>query len=363
VKKLLGAVLSAMLIPAAVLAAEAPAAAAPAATEEASVVEAAPANAAADVISNTPEAEAARSGFRLDATLEQYVGSGTFVNPDYYGAAGASLDLIPSYSFKVGSVKLKASLREVFSFEYLRPIDSPTGRRFDLSDTRLALSAPTIFTEERFTGISLTPGISMTLPLSWESRLASTITRLGVSAKLSRSLWKFDLIYTLGGSRGIHSNPAKMVTASTQTDQFGNPTCLARAGSNYCSTAGINSAWGITNGLAVTFRATEKLSFDASYDIANYWTYGIPEDEFTPKATDVNGNPVARSGMGRADEASMGLSASYALTDMFALNAGVATLRSAPRTDDGKAFRFPLIDFIGPAENRTSYSVSLSATF
>jgi hypothetical protein len=355
-KALIAAVLSAMLVPAAVFAEEASSP-----TEAVATPSATSTPPPTSVLATTPEAEAAQTGFHFDMALEQYVGSGTFVNADFYGSLGASLLLIPSYSFNFRGVKLAVAARQGFGFEYLRPANT-TGRRFDLTDTRLSLSAPAIWTEPR-TGIAVTPSLSATLPLSWTSRLNSTITSLGLSAKLSRSIWRFDLGYSLGGSRGIHANPAKVMFTSDTVDAFGNKSCIARSGAEACSSAGINSAWGLSNSFVVGFRALEKLRFEATYAIANYWTYAMPDDAYTPQVTDSNGRRVAAVGAGRVDEMSASLTGTYALTDRWAISASIATLRVPPVTADNRALRFPLIDFIGPADNKTSYSVALEASF
>jgi hypothetical protein len=327
---------------------------------------AAPAPAAASstrVLVNTPQQEAARTGLFINAGVEQFVGSGTFVNPDFYGSMGLSVLFAPTYNFSANGLPLIVGLRQMAQVQYLRPVDNPTGRRFDFSDTRLSLTAPVLLTE-KFTGIAFTPTFSFTLPISYDSRMASTITRLALGARLTRSLWRFDLTYSLGGARSFHANPA-IVQFAAPRDPQGNLVALCRDGQSFCGSAGMNAAWSMANTFSLNFRATDTLWLQTSWDFVKAWRYPVTNDvndPLTSKAVDSNGNPVAKAGWTSGDTMSGTVSANWAFSTHFGLGAGVSTT-ATPLTADNKAIRFPFFDFLGPAESTTTYSVSLQASF
>lgn len=309
------------------------------------------------------KADEDKGGFSLGLDLDHSVGLGTFVNSTYYSLLVGSLVASPSYTFKLGPVKLAVSAKESFSWEYTLP-DNDNGRRYSWTDPRLGLAAPGLF-KEPFTGIAFTPNLGATIPLSLESQFASTITTVSAGLGLSRSLWKFDLGYKIGGSRGFHGNAAKVPSKELgKSDDLGQLVFVCRTDEKYCGSAGLNTAWSLSNGLSLGFSPIEPLAFEAGYTIVNAWKYASTDvvDEYTPKALDSNGNSVARAGMGRSDKVVASVGATWAFNDRLSASLGVGTEGPA-KTNNNKSFRFPFFDFVSSADNLTAFSLTLSAAF
>ncbi len=301
----------------------------------------------------------------VSAELDHSLGQGTFVDPSKYAFFGGSLGLSGSYSFELRGIKLSASVSESFSWEYTLP-DNSTGRRANWSDLRLGLSAPSLLKEQR-TEITLTPSLSASVPLTPQSWQATTITVLSASASLSRKFGKLNASYSLSGSKGFHVSPINYSPVQRFADPSTGVTlagCIARPDEPGCYN-GANTNFSINNTLSASYSPIEKLSFRASLGYGRSWRYQIvtPEtcEEYSSKAVDSNGNPVVHCGMGNSDSMTGTIGVSYSATDAFSVSAGMAT-SGAPLTDDHKALRFPFYDFLGPAANRTSFSVSVSAS-
>lgn len=306
------------------------------------------------------EERAEFSGFRLAGELDHTVGQGTFVNPAYYALATGTLALVPSYAFKLRSVKLSASASLSLSWEYSLP-DNLNGRRVDYSDLRFSLAAPVLY-KEKWTGITVSPSIGATVPISLSSWNASTLTVLSGTLALARSFSRFDVGYRFAIARGFHGNPLIAQRASDATDAQGNRLCLFRPGETLCTPFGTNTQLSLSNRLEASYQATQKLSVGLGLGLLNAFRYPISEeavDAYTPRTVDSNGALVARQ-VGRYDRLSASLSASYTLTDQLSLSGGVST-DGPPKTKDGQRFRFPFYDFVSPADNLTTFSVTLSA--
>lgn len=333
----------------------APAASAPAAvpTQNAPV-------ATASVAAPATEAEK-KSGLHMGVDLDHSLGHGTFINSAYYASFGGSLSLAPSYSFALRGIKLSSSARGELSWEYTLP-DSENARRVDWSDIKLGLSAPGVL-KEAVTGITVSPGVGLSVPISLASRRASTITVLSGNLAFARPFGKLSPAYTFGMARGFHARQYSADDLSDAVDTTGARLCLARPGEPACNLFGTNTQFSISNGLSLGYELTQKLSFSAGLSLVNAFKYSVAPaepDEFTPKALDSNGNPVARGGFGRSDRLSGSLGVAYQLNEAFGISAGMGT-SGAPKTRDNKAFRFPFFDFIGPESNSTQYSLTLSA--
>jgi hypothetical protein len=85
------------------------------------------------------------------------------------------------------------------------------------------------------------------------------------------------------------------------------------------------------------------------------------QDEFTPKALDDNGNPVARVGLGSFDRTSAFFGASYQLNEHYSLDLGTSTVQT-PLTPTGQV-RFPFLSFGTWADNNTSIYFTLTAAY
>jgi hypothetical protein len=311
----------------------------------------------------TPEQIAAVTGFTFAASLDHNLGAGTFIDAGKYASLGASLDLSARYSFKLGGIKLGVSGRGVVAYEYTLP-DSANGRRVSWRDLSFGLSAPAVY-KETFSGIGLTPSLSATVPITLESWAATTITVLSANLNFTRSISRFDLSLSLGGSRGFHQRPEIAAQANQRTDPANNRVELARFGENLAATAGTNTAWTARGTFAATLHVTEELTFDASYSLAAVWKYEIAPvgDQYTPKALDSTGQPVACEGICRGkDIVTTSVAANYQLSDHWGVTLYIQSQMPA-KSDDNKNFRFPFWSFEGAANNYSSLGLALSANF
>ncbi len=320
-----------------------------------------PGSPVASVANQTPEAQATISGFQLSLDLDHSLGQGTLVDTNYSSSLVGELAIAPSYAFHVKELKLRASASTALDWEYTLP-DNENARRFGLRDIRLSLAAPAVF-KEKFTGIALTPSIGGSIPISFESRHASTITVLRAGLSLSRTFGNVDLSYKFGAARGFHGS--ELVVVSRQDSvQNGVAICHVRAGEDSCDPFGWNTQFSISNSVNANWRATEKFSAGIGFSIDNAFRYAASADtvdEFTPSTVNVDGQPVARR-VGRSDKVRGSIGASYAFNDNFSLSVGMLTDGPA-KTKDGKNFRVPFFDFVSGADNLTSYSLTLSALY
>lgn len=313
------------------------------------------------VQARTPEEQANQSGFQLQLALDHYLGLGTLVDASRYSYLAANLTIAPVYLFGIGRQRLVASATFRVNYEYTLP-DVDTGRRAQVSDTRVGVSAPAVF-REPVTGIALSPGISLALPTSLESWHAGLITNLGVNATLSRSVQTVDFRLSVGGSRGFFATAQNGVLASKATDAGGNLLVTSRFGEPVSAFANWNTAWSFNVGGQVQWRATGSLLFYVGYSFSKSWRYAatLSVDEFTPQGTDANGNPVARIGLGQSDRTAAFLGASYQVNEHYTLDLGVSTIQT-PLTATGLV-RFPFLSFGSWADNASSLYFTLGAAY
>lgn len=308
----------------------------------------------------TPEQLAAFSGFIHNLSLDHSVGSGTFVDASKFADVGATLGLSTRYSFRAFDTSLAATGGTSFSYEYSLP-NNINGRRFQWSDIRLGLTAPALI-REKTTKINVTPSLGASIPLTFGSIHASTITTLSANLNAMRSFGGLQVRLGLGGSRGLHFNPANVVSPSDTRDAQGRLIYICRTAESFCGSAGMNTAWSASTSLSTAYGITDLLWVGGGINAVKTWAYAVTDevDEFTPKAVDSNGNPVARTGMGQSDFMTGFVWASYALNNKFSLGGSIGT-SSPPKTADNRNFRFPFFDLVSPANNFTQFSLSLSA--
>lgn len=314
-------------------------------------------------IIHTVEEEAARSGFQIGADLDHWLGTGTFINPNYYASFTGALSVSPAYSFKVGGVNLRASALGRLIYEYTLP-DNPTGRRIAPWDIRLGLSAPAVW-KEKLTGIAVSPSIGLTIPTSPESWQAGLITSASAGVSLSRSVGMFDFSASVSGSHGFFTNPQNNLKAPNQKDLQNNLVVVCRTGESVCNSPGMNTEWVVSTGGNVNWRITSALIFSVSYSYIHYWAYGLPVDQYSPQTVDSNGHPVA-VGQGQADRTFGVFGLGYDLSDHYNVSVSASTIQT-PRTmgANGQAgsFRFPFWAFGNAADNSTTVNFTLSAQY
>lgn len=380
-KKALAALMISLLVPTAALAEDpAPSSTTPApATSSTTPTPAATATAAVKkddksalanaVQARTPEEQAAQSGFQLITSLDHYLGAGTFVDARYYSSLSAWLTVIPQFLFGIGKQRLVASATLRGSYEYTLP-DTETGRRWSIGDISVGVSAPAFFKETKLTNIAFSPSVGLTIPTSPESWNAGLITALRAGITASRSVKTVDFRANIGASASIfgqptsgYRNPNISGTGTVPRDTNGNLLAVCRVGETLCGAAGNNTAFTVSAGGQVQWRATGSFLLYVGYTYFRIWRYSANPvvDQYTPQALDARGNPVAKAGLGQADRTSAFFGGSYQLNEHYSLDLGVSNVQT-PLTPTGQV-RFPFLSFGTWADNSTSIYFTLSAAY
>jgi len=381
VKKALAALMISLLVPTAALAEDpAPSSTTPApATSSATPTPAATATAAVKkddksalanaVQARTPEEQAAQSGFQLITSLDHYLGAGTFVDARYYSSLSAWLTVIPQFLFGIGKQRLVASATLRGSYEYTLP-DTETGRRWSVGDISVGVSAPAFFKETKLTNIAFSPSVGLTIPTSPESWNAGLITALRAGITASRSVKTVDFRANIGASASIFGQPTSGYrnanisgTGTVPRDSNGNLLAVCRVGETLCGAAGNNTAFTVSAGGQVQWRATGSFLLYVGYTYFRIWRYSANPvvDQYTPQALDARGNPVAKAGLGQSDRTSAFFGGSYQLNEHYSLDLGVSNVQT-PLTPTGQV-RFPFLSLGTWADNSTSIYFTLSAAY
>lgn len=325
------------------------------------------------VQARTPEEQANQSGFQLITALDHYVGAGTFVNPELYSSLSAFLTIIPQFLFGIGKQRLVASATIRGSYEYTLP-DAETGRRWSIGDIRVGVSAPALFREKALTNIAFTPSLGLTIPTSLESWNAGMITSVSLGVTASRSVGTVDFRAVISGARAFFGQTTNGLRNPTlnggaeRRDANNNLLAVCRPGELYCAVSNQNLAWTFSAGGQVQWRATSSFLLYAGYTYSYSWREAVtndPNDPFTPKALDENGNPAARIGYGRADRTSAFFGGSYQLNEHYSIDLGVSNVQTPLFIDkDGvQRVRFPFLSFGSWADNATSIYFTLAAAY
>jgi hypothetical protein len=318
----------------------------------------------------TPEQLASLSGFFYSFSVDHLLGLGTFVNPQLYANFYANVNAFISYRTRLFGKAFSLGFQPFgltgFSYEYTLP-NTANGRRLFWSDMRVALSMPALI-KEKNTGIVITPSFNVIVPTTLESWGAGLISRLGFGLSANKNfktpIGKFILNFGGLGTIGIYTNTQSEVRPTNLRDPAGNALVLCREGESACGINNNNAFLALQGSLSATWAVTDWFFISASYGLQTSWAYAATSvvDQYTPKALDANGNPVARTGMGRRDTQSTSISVSFNLTD--AISGSLYMWNWAPLlTDDLKSVRFPLIDVTGLPNNNTTIGFSLSATY
>ena len=315
------------------------------------------------VQARTPEEQAGQSGFQLMLGLDHSLGLGTFVDPQRYALLLAHLVVAPTYLFGLLGQRFAASAVLRAGFEYTLP-DVETGRRVTVTDLRLGLSAPAILRDRALTGIAFTPSLSLTVPTSPESWNAGLVTNLGATISASRSFGPVDVRLSLGGTRGFFASPQTGMRATNSRDSDGNRLVLCRQDEPVCGFSGWNTEWSFSVGGQVGWRATGNLLVYLGYSFMKSWRHPatLSVDEYTPKAVDSSGQPVACVGLCQSDHTRAFLGASYQIDPHYSVDLGLFTMQT-PLSDDGRSVRFPWLSVGAWAANRTTISLSLTAAY
>jgi hypothetical protein len=321
-----------------------------------------PAAAAGPVRARTPEELAAQSGFQIGVGLTHDLGLGTFVDAKSFSLLTAGLSISAAYRFRFQGVKLSASAGLSGGWVYTLP-DTETGRRWTIAPLRFGLSAPGLY-KDKLTGIALAPSVSFTLPTSQESWGSGLITNFSAGLGASRQVKKFNLQLNLHGSHGFYTNPENALRPDPTTrDAYGNLLYLCRTGEVACAGGSNNTAWTLGFNTSVVWFPVDTLEVFVSYGLTKAWKYAATPtvDEFTPKALDSNGNPVARVGLGQADSETASIGVGWQVTPRYSLDLVLGS-NMAPLTATGLV-RFPFFAFGHLADNSTRLTLSFGGGF
>ncbi|MBX5483091.1 MAG: hypothetical protein IRZ16_14795 [Myxococcaceae bacterium] len=373
-KKLLTAVVVLALAPLAALAEDAapaaPASAPPAASAatgpavSASAPPAAPAAPAATIVA-TPGAddpENAPPGFHMGVGLDNSINQSVFRFSPYKDPfVGSSVVLTPSYSFRLKSVKLAASANASFSYEYTPP-NRPTGRHWEYGDIAVGLSAPAIYKDETFTGITLTPRIGVTLPVSFASRFRHTITNLTAGVGLGRSFGKLNVGLSLGAGHTFYTETTRNITPEEASirDEEENLIFICRTDSDNCGLRGVPTLYALSAGANASYAVTDRLGVSLALGLSKAVKLPIPVDDLSSRKFRSDGTPAVVSDAS-GDHMVGSVGASYQLTDRVGASFSVAT-SATPKTKDAKAFFFPWFNNNIDA-SYTSFALGLNASF
>jgi len=332
-------------------------------------------NAIANAVqARTPEEQAKQSGFQFAFGLDHYIGTGTFVNPEYYASLTAAPSVSATYLFHPGGVTMAASGRVIAYYEYTLP-DTPNGRRFFPQDLRFGLSAPSIFKDKALTGIGLTPSIGLIIPATPESFTAGMITSLSAGLAATRSVnagvaGSFDFRLSGGFSKGIYTRASggidKPNAAQVTRDTLGNAVLVCRETDGQCASNGANPNFSLSVGGNMNWRVGGNFVVYAGYSYSHTFKEALAatNDPTLPPALDSNGVQVGRGGLGNADLTRTFLGVSYQLNEHYNFDIyGYTEQSPLVRKGDAWAVRFPIGSFDNPASNNTSLVVSLGAAY
>ncbi len=332
-RKLLAAIIALGLTPAAW--AEEDPAPAPAQTPKAEVtparatekdkVEAKPASAASALVNPAdptgPSASlAAVAGgnpnkkFRVGLSLGNSMRVATFAGPEHSDFVGSNLSVAPSYSFEAMGLRLAASASASASFEYTTP-DNSMARRFNWNDVGLNLSAPGIYKNE-LTGISLSPTVGLTVPVSRESLWRGSITNMTAGLGVGRQFGKLNLGARIGGSKTLYAQVTQTLSDRQQArrDEAENQIFVCRSDQASCLLRGVPTLWALSGGVSASYSLMDKLTLSLGLNLAKRRTFTQPVDEYSSKIQDSAGQSVV-TGTGEMDTMMGSIGASYRVMD------------------------------------------------
>ncbi len=347
---------------------QAPASAGPATVEKAEEKKEEKISAGSAVL--TPEQLAKLQGLFFSASIDQYVGLGTFVAPDRASNVGTWVNAFLSYRKIIGGRNYALGVQpfgaQGVTYEYTMP-DTETGRRIVNDDARITLSMPAVY-KDSLTGITLNPNINVIIPTTPESWHAGLITRIGLGGSAQRGipLPVGSLQASIGGfaTYGIYTQTANVVKVDDRRDAQGNKVVISRAGEQYADIAGNNSMINFRGSVGATWLANDWFFVSAGYGVIANWRYPSVSqvDQYTPKTLTDTGQNAGRTGMVEAISQFGSVSISVNITDVMSASLYIYNL--APMfSRDYKNVRNPFIDVTGLPNNYTILGLSLGATF
>lgn len=314
--------------------------------------------------------------FGLSVSLETEVGIGSFVadanadNPYW----GSTLTLSPSWKL-TDQLRLQSTFWMTYEWTYLITSCSPSegpraagapaldcsdtedgnANRFNSSDLQLELDV----SELELWTMDLGGQVAVAFPTSRFSLAASNLLTVSMSTNASRTFGFFTPSLSFGFAKFFSSENAPTL----DTDEAGDATPIARCPAgfpvNCIALSGFAPNWRIRTGLGAHFDvpALAGLSFDIELGYIYTRSFGRDPDQFSSAAVDASGSRVV-DGTSENDTTFGLISATYAPTDHWSFSLGVSSAQPV-MTADGKSVRFPFYDFVSPANNFTSWYLSV----
>ena len=313
------------------------------------------------------------------ASLDHYVGSGTFIadrhadNPYY----ASFLSAAPSWSL-TDDLRVMAELG--FTYEWTRLVtpchpasgpraagaptadcsdaEEPAGYRHDFTDLTLSVRHARLWDPGP---AQLSGWASVALPTSRTSRATDNVTTLGVGGA-ARARWSaLSVNLSFGALKFFPLREAQVVAEQdVLVADDGTPVgrCASFRTASCIALSGFVASWRLqtTLSLTVTVPWVEGLSATASVGYLYDRRHGRDADALRSPRVDGDGDPVVR-GVNASNSTTGNVEVSYSLDDHFSLAIGLFSLQPA-RTADGHHLRFPFYDFVSPANNYTAWYLS-----
>jgi hypothetical protein len=317
--------------------------------------------------------------------FDSFVGIGTFVKDRHADDPywGSTLTITPSYEI-VDDLTVGLFFSLTYEWTHLvtpcheasgpRPAgapakdcsdtNDPNGQRFDLLDLELSAKHGKMVEAGPFT---LSGFGAVALPTSRASRHADNILSLGTGLTAGVELGPVSI--ELSGSFYKHFPTAEAaVLDAIETDaraDGGTPIgrCASFRQQSCVALQGFVASWNVKSELAVSFELpwVEGLSTSASVAYLYSRRFGQEPDELSSPILDADGDRVV-TGTNHDDSTIGVFDVSYAFLDEhLSVSFGIFSWQPA-RTADGKSVRFPFYDFVSPANNYTTWYLTLSAS-
>jgi hypothetical protein len=232
-----------------------------------------------------------------------------------------------------------------------------------LQDTSLSFSIFPIVSDETYTGIIVTGGLSLRLPTSVFSQAEGLYTSISPSLTFIKPFGGAILVYSLGYNQNFHEYTSQTASAS-EFDLIARDGGVENLGADLVALDGVLPQFSIRNNFALLFNFAQVLQARVGFGFNDAWTYDngtiTQQDEFT--------SPYAVAGRGHRQNQSSSLGLRWLVTgDSFFGRAVVASATmsnaASPLTDDNRGLRFPFWDFESPQATRTAFSFSVSGTY
>lgn len=303
------------------------------------------------------------SRFGGDVIADTNLGFGTFVAGTYDDdpLLVENLSLRPRYRIDEIPGKAQFILRQDVSWEFTDPAN-PEGRRYEFADTMLWLVAPNLY-REKVTGIAFGGEARLTVPISLVSQQQRKFTAATLGFRASKAVgdWTFQL--RLLGTKHFYRYSNQVLTAedAQESDDYALAGC--REGEEFCAGGAYLVNWSFSTYTSATWSFTEKLGASLVLQYGAGWRHSSPNDQYTSKATTVDGDRVVQTGAARmADTVVSAIDLSYQYDDTWAFSTGISTAQPVLGSDN-KSFRNPLFDADTPRNNYSGLYFDVVASF